>query len=414
MLKLLKNEKRWIRVSVLCTLAIALILSIFIVLKYNNYFLLGSIEKMNNDDVKYVRSGETLLKTGMLTYHSTDAATVFIMPGITFVLAFFIKLFGFMGSMTAFRILQCILFVIGLLLIFLIGRSLFNSSVGAVACILDALYLPEYSNNGLILTEGIFRFLLLWLLYVTIRAVQTEKVSLYLLGGGIWGLACLFRPTIALYPAAVLLVWLVKKYSVRKIIKFAIPTIAVFVVIMSPWWIRNYVEFHRFIPLTVSSGNPMLQGTYIGYSARLQDPNYLEAQKYGDKTQVELAKKRIVENFSKEPLKYALWYTFGKTACYWGDAYYWRPVLGIGIWPARVIHYFILISAIIGMVISLKRSKESFLLFGTVLYFNVAHLPYITASRYSFPVMPLMIIFAAYTVCRVRKLGAQEELLSNE
>ena len=34
---------------------------------------------------------------------------------------------------------------------------------------------------------------------------------------------------------------------------------------MSPWWIRNYNIFHAFIPFTLATGNPMLQGTYINY-----------------------------------------------------------------------------------------------------------------------------------------------------
>jgi len=38
-----------------------------------------------------------------------------------------------------------------------------------------------------------------------------------------------------------------------------------FVAVVSPWWIRNYREYGEFIPLAASSGNPLLQGTYVNY-----------------------------------------------------------------------------------------------------------------------------------------------------
>ena len=55
-------------------------------LYYGDELLLGSFSDFNNDDVKYLRSADTLIKTGKLTYKDVNKSTVFIMPGIVFFL----------------------------------------------------------------------------------------------------------------------------------------------------------------------------------------------------------------------------------------------------------------------------------------------------------------------------------------
>ena len=44
---------------------------------YGKELLLGSFEEFNNDDVKYLRSADTLLKTGKFTYENPEKSLVF-------------------------------------------------------------------------------------------------------------------------------------------------------------------------------------------------------------------------------------------------------------------------------------------------------------------------------------------------
>ena len=61
---LLKDESKKLKVFVAITLTIFLVICIATSLFYGNELLLGSLEEMNNDDVKYLRSANTLLETG--------------------------------------------------------------------------------------------------------------------------------------------------------------------------------------------------------------------------------------------------------------------------------------------------------------------------------------------------------------
>ena len=93
-----------------------------------------------------------------------------------------------------------------------------------------------------------------------------------------------------------------------------------FTIVMAPWWIRNYAEYGIFVPLAESSGNPLLQGTYIGYN---QTPDKTVLYRLGKNAletniiEVEVAKRRIIEGFKNDFPGYLKWYTIDKTYLLW-------------------------------------------------------------------------------------------------
>lgn len=74
-----------------------------------------------------------------------------------------------------------------------------------------------------------------------------------------------------------------KKVRFKEALKYTIIVIAVFSVVMSPWWIRNYVIFHRFIPFTMATGNPMDQGTFIDYNKKSRNTDGLDYSEFRPK-----------------------------------------------------------------------------------------------------------------------------------
>jgi hypothetical protein len=80
--------------------------------------------------------------------------------------------------------------------------------------------------------------------------------------GGIWGLLALTSPS-ALAVLPFLAVWLIYRRA-RAGRRWFVPNLAaaaVFVVIVSPWFIRNYELFHRFIPFRDNMGLVLRLGT---------------------------------------------------------------------------------------------------------------------------------------------------------
>ena len=323
------------------------------------------------------------------------------MPGLTFVLAFFMMIFGKMQGLVAFKIFQLILQGGSIYLIFLIGRKIFNSRVGLIASIIDVIYVPELFVANTILMECIAKFLLLLLVYISIYAIEAKSSKLYAAGGILWGISCLFKPTIVAYPIVILFMWIKSKYKFSEILKYTTLVLLIFCAIMSPWWVRNYKEFNSFIPFTKSTGNPFLQGTFINYDQSegwgvpyVKSENAIE----NDQNEIKAGLQRLQKYGMEQPIKYIFWYTIGKTFFFWKESFYWRTIFNIPFLIANVIHIMILLLGIIGIVKGYKKNLNIKLLIGVLLFLNLTYLPFYTFERYSYMAMPLVMVFAALSI----------------
>lgn len=407
----LKEEGKFTKLILGITCLLFFLICIFSIFKYGNSTLLGSLTNPNNDDVKYIRSAWILADTGNFICNTPSTATVFVMPGLSFTLAIFVMIFGKFGGITAFRVFQAIVQTGSLFLVFLIARKLFNSKVGIIAIIISVLSIADYWVANLILTETIFKFLVLCLVYFSIYALEEQKTKYYVLGGAALGLATLFRPVIAAFPIIISFIWILKKYKFKTMLKYTAIVAAVFCLILSPWWVRNYNIFHKFIPLTLATGNPSLQGTYINYdqsSAKTDGLDYSQfkyqagSEMANNKVEMEIAKYRLTNLVPKYPLEFLEWYTVGKTIHQIDSPFFWSSeFLGVNSWMASLWHELTLLLSIIGGVIfylNKKRNKIGTLVIATIIYFIVVYLPFFTMGRYFYPAMPLVIIFTAYAV----------------
>lgn len=424
----LKGEKKIIKIllSVCCIFLFSLIIiSIFY---YGNSTLLGNFYSPDNDDVKFIRSAWILVNTGIYTYHNPPSPTVFMMPGLPYTLAFLMKIFGEFGGITALRIVQAMLQVLSLLLIFFIARNLFNSKVAIVSVILDTTCITEIWLPNLVLTETFFRFFVLCLIYFSLYALEKNRIKYYVAGGLTLGLAALFRPTIVLYPVLILIMWIIKKVRFKEALKYTVIVIAVFSVVMSPWWIRNYSIFKRFIPFTMAVGNPMCQGTFINYNENSKDSagldysnfhpdnsNITELQR--NELDIAEAKYRLKNLFPKEPLKFIYWYTIGKACDQVSTLFYWKEILGIKTSAAAAWYYILLGLAVLGIIMYFKDKRKNIyaiLPFTTILYFVIVYLPFCTMSRYFYPAIAPLIIFAAYFIINILEKFNFKVLLKNQ
>lgn len=74
----------------------------------------------------------------------------------------------------------------------------------------------------------------------------------------------MLKANIALYPLFALVYLLVVKYDWKLLAKQCVVLAGIVLCFVVPWSIRNYVQFHAFVPLTYGAGNPTLLGTYQG------------------------------------------------------------------------------------------------------------------------------------------------------
>jgi 4-amino-4-deoxy-L-arabinose transferase-like glycosyltransferase len=267
-----------------------------------------------------------------------------------------------------------------------------------------AVYPPNLTAPDFLMTETVFTFSLLLALYWFILAAETGRLKWFVLTGVALALGTYFRPTAGLLPVVFFVYLLYRGDGWRRVICGTGVMGLVLVLLLTPWMVRNYIQFKEFIPFTVSSGNPFLRGTYI--NGEIIIPKNDRSKRFpwvknshirSDRAQTEFAKKRLSEGFRKDFWGYLRWYTIGKFADFWGKPYYYREITHLPARTVQIFHNFLLAAGIGGLVLGLFRKKPLVLFLLLVsAYFTALHMVYLTGPRYGFPTMQLLGILAAY------------------
>lgn len=406
-----EEDKKYRNLILLLTISMILISS-FLAFTKGDYFLLGDPAKLNNDDVRYLNTARVLLTEGKLIYYGT-APTTFIMPLFPMFLSGIMAIFGTGDAGTiAIKVVQSIMQGMSLYLIYLLGRELFNKKTGAIAAIITFLYVPEYMAANLILTEALFKFLFISLFYFAIIAIKENKMLPYIITSFLWALTSLIRPNIASFPLFIVIFWIVYKYKFKDMLKYTLVAFFAFSICFAPWWIRNVNLRGEFFLFTESSANPKLIGSFIfnrepSFKNEI-DEEYKElyrkriAKEYmSEEQQDKLGNYLIKTGFQKEPLKYASWYTLGKTFMLYRDPYYWRPILGVNKIFMYVGHITLMLTSIVGVIMMFlkkKRSKSGAMILTLLAISTVTYWPFVTFSRYGYPNMFMIIICASFAI----------------
>ncbi|MCI0765359.1 glycosyltransferase family 39 protein [Bacillus sp. TL12] len=382
-----------------------------------------------SDDVGYQASAMRLLESGMLTYHKADQPTIHIMPGQSFLLATIFFIFGkaklgiFVAKMTmiSFGILS-------IFMTFLIGKRIFNPAVGLIGAFLLAIYPPEIVIDNLTLTESPFLFLSLGLLYWSLKLADSHSMKDFLILLLFYFLALFFRVQIAIYPIFLFGYLVIKRYPFKIMMKQLLVSIVALFLVLGPWWVRNYIQFDKFIPLTAGSGNPMLLGTYQGEGYPggksieeiekeifSENPD-IEAHKWMEMEQ-KIATERMKTWWETDKKSMLKSYLILKPQIFWDIPYYY-PYHQIYIFDIdgkdmKVIYDYIkvmfVICTIITFLLVTSKWKECVFLLALIVlqtYFNCLYFAY---NRYALPLMPLLFIMIGMGVTSsfmaIRNLG---------
>ena len=378
----------------------SLALKVIVILINGHHYMLDS------DDMSYLTTAKIWLDTGEFTYNDPERPTVFITPAFPGLIAILMKWIGEGYALEqTIRIIQTIMITFSLYLLYLIGKRVWNERVALWAVGISAFYLPLWLVSNFILTEALFILALMLLVYCALRAKEQPTLSWAIAFGLAWGFATYVRPTIALWPGIFLLLLLIwRQIPWRKVMLCGIVAAVVFVACLVPWWVRNYqVSDGQFIPLTKSSGNPLLLGTFSYGLPSLKEQqtwhatnNLWENDEFDRKWAIE----RIKTGFTEAPLHYLSWYTVGKFGMFWGDVYYWRTIPGIPLMIPIMMHYMILGFGVTGIWLS-RRNRDGMLIVSILSYFTILHMIYLAHSRYAVVLMPLLALFAAAAITQL-------------
>lgn len=396
------TKNRWL---LIIPLAIALAVRLFVIFAY------GPHVSIHSDDMGYYNSAVWLLKDGTYSYYTPLKPTVHMLPGMTFILAGVISLFG-QGTVGLYagKIVFTLIGLVGILGAFRCVEYLFTRSAAFFVALFLAIYIPSILTDTLFLTEPPFMAAFAWTIYFVLKAADSHRIKHILASAVLFMVAVYFRPNVILWAIVVLFYLLIKRYPWQKLLGHVALVALVGVVFLLPWWIRNEVVFHQFIPLTDDAANPLLLGTFQGlhypfpYHATADEnrilrfhPNLKPQQMHEIawfKAQQHEAIARIKKWHHEHPGYFWDSYLWLKPTVLWHRAY--EPIQILRVRPALMnqIQHWILWSSLIGHIIALvfgagKRRQMTFLAL-TLLYFTGLFSIFFAYERYNEPLMWIM------------------------
>ncbi|WP_245630001.1 glycosyltransferase family 39 protein [Alicyclobacillus acidiphilus] len=374
---------------------------LIVALLYNIYFAIRAWQSpvlLIGDAVYYDHSATLLIALHRYTYWSWGpAAQVTPSYPVFLMFAYRIAMFFTSNRQTEMHVavfIQHIVAAITVVVLYYIMRFRLPVWASLVGCVLWMIYPPVIYGADQLLTETLYVFFLMLFTWSFLRALRLKTVRSFILAGLLLGLMTLVRPSVLplVFAPLLLLFQRQTREAVRRHIVNWLSYLAVFVVVMLPWWIRNLVAMHQLILTDLDSANPLLFGS---------DPNFAHdtnlSKGLSQAQQKALALQRIHEGFHNHPWMYLKWYTIDKIGWLFGSPWY-DPVLSKNaglltrvMFAFAHVHIAWVILGAIGLLISAWLPYFRWIS-ALVAVLVIVQLPFIPINRYVFPLMPFFFL----------------------
>jgi 4-amino-4-deoxy-L-arabinose transferase-like glycosyltransferase len=163
------------------------------------------------------------------------------------------------------RLFLCVLDATICLMIYLFAGKLFNQRLAVIAGIIAAFYPGLFVYTGWLYSEMLYTFLLFMLSYILYLYHHQRRTAYMLISGILLGLLGLTRPN-GLLVCVPFLAWLCalagrNLTSWKTTLQHGSIVIAITLVMITPWAIRNYTVTQSFVPIASGDGTVLL-GSY--------------------------------------------------------------------------------------------------------------------------------------------------------
>jgi len=259
------------------------------------------------------------------------------------------------------------------------------------------------------------------------------------------GLTVLARPVMQFYPLAVLplLWWTLDRPWHHVLVHFAV-FCSVFAIILLPWVVRNYLIFDAFIPGSSHSGDSFYQGNsvldqpdYLRYRTTEQAepalrealearfgpaPDHLTLSSYArakglNEYQVDrIAFQEAIKAIRAYPARYVV-ASLVRLGRFWLGSRFVNLVQGRGSpwsYPVPVANGALLALALVAAVCfrgTWLRSAAPIIVL--IAYTTAAYTATLAIARFSVPIMPYVMVFAAFTIVQLLQRWQNKRMLLN-
>ena len=332
------------------------------------------------------------------------------------------------------RLIQIIIGSLSCVLIFLLGKKLFNRKIGIIASVIASFYAPLIYHDAELLIPVLIIFLDLTLILLLLSAEVRLKKRWWFLAGIVLGLSAIARPNILIFVPFVLL-WICLKFwreNKNRIVSSGLFFLLGMILVTSPVTFRNWMVGKDFVLISSQGGinffignNPISDGktataAYVSLTLEdYKDNVWISSIRLAEESVGKKLKPSEISNFwfrqglnfiQTHPLKYVQ--LLGKKLYYFWNSYeiesnknlyffsQWSSLLRLFLWDHLLCFPFGIICplAILGIILNAKSWRKYFLLYAFVFSYMLSVILFFVTSRFRLPVVPFLIILASYSV----------------
>jgi 4-amino-4-deoxy-L-arabinose transferase-like glycosyltransferase len=299
--------------------------------------------------------------------------------------------------------------------IYFIGKKVAGSGVAAGATWLWAIF----PNAILIPYEWVWdtslsALLMATILWATLELAESSRWRDWILYGALWGFALMTNPALG-STLPILLGWAAYRRMRDVKLSAARPLVALGIAILCcvPWTVRNYIAFHKFVPLRSNFPLELWLGNNDNFDENSQivppaDPTREEIRKYirMGETAFMAEKWRSATTFVRtHPRLEAVLWTQRFVATWTGAE---RPVEGLEdaesnlVRVVLIVNFLVALGGAAGIVVLIRRpSAYAFPLAAIPLLYPVVYYATHTSLRYRHPIDPVLLTLVSVGVARL-------------
>jgi 4-amino-4-deoxy-L-arabinose transferase-like glycosyltransferase len=316
------------------------------------------------------------------------------------------RLFGY-GQ--GFVTLQYLLDALTLLVIYRLGKECFEEGTARLGVVLASFYPFTALYILRCLPETLFTLLIALSLLTLCRAHRRAKLLGFIVTGFALGLTTLCKSVGFYFALVVPLLALLPRFGGWRTAAshLLIPLVALLTIL--PWGLRNYFVTGRLILLGTAGPYSLYIGNNLATDGRDRDEvgeqhreifmaHMLEVAQGHSPTSPEASaplRAAVRRQFAEHPGA-SLWLIVRKAGRFWVDVY--GPRNKLFQWIVAPVQVAVLLMAVPGILLALRLGCPVWPLLLAILYMNGIHALVLSTFRYSVPIMPEMMLFAALTI----------------
>lgn len=296
-------------------------------------------------------------------------------PGYPGFLAAVFYLFG--KSYPALKLVQILISSLIPVMVCLIGFKVASRKIALAAGTYACFHYGLFSEPSTVMSEAVFTSLFTATVLLLLHA--REKMACGIAAGVSLALMVLTRP-VGVLTIPLFLIWFCLVLDRKDLVRVTLPILAAFILVMSPWWVRNYKLYHAFVPVCLETGGVML--------ALHVPPAERDLDRYKDLS--EYKKDRLQTKDALASLKRAGPVSFIKKGLV-RLATFFYPFL-----PAYDITWFLMFPFwLVGMYAVVSQgNKPAYILFSSFIYFPI-YFFFCPTTRYKHSISQFIALFAA-------------------